>query len=266
VTEDDALAEQAAAQIAARTGVPRHDVLVVLGSGWGGACAAFGPPRASVPVAELPGFHAPVAEGHAGVLSSHEVSGKAVLVLCGRTHLYEGLGPGAVAHPVRAAAAAGCRTAVLTNASGSLRPDWPTGTGVLISDHLNLGGVSPLRGPRFVDLSECWSPRLRVLARRVDPALVEGVYALLPGPQYETVAEAVMLRTLGADLLGMSTVVEAIAARAAGMQLLGLSVVTTIEASGVVIDPAEVVRVAARAATQLGGTIARVIAQLEVPE
>lgn len=255
---------QAADVIAARTGVPRHDVLVVLGSGWAGARDAFGPTVASIPVTEVPGFLAPVAEGHAGVLSSHQVAGHAVLVFSGRTHLYEGHGAEAVAHPVRAAVATGCRVGVLTNASGSLRPDWPAGTGVLISDHLNLSRVSPLTGPRFVDLTDCWSPRLRAVARRVDPSLAEGVYALLPGPEYETVAEAGLLRTLGADLIGMSTVVEAIAAREAGMQLLGLSVVTTIEASGVPIDPDEVVRVAARAATQLGGTIARVIAQLEV--
>ncbi len=259
-----ALAARAAAAIAERTGIPRHDVVVVLGSGWAGASEAFGSPLESVQVGELPGFHPAVAEGHSGVLASHRVGDAAVLVLSGRTHLYEGHGAAAVAHPVRAAAAAGCRTAVLTNANGSLRPEWQPGTGVLIRDHLNLSGVSPLAGARFIDLTDCWSPRLRALARQIEPSLVEGVYALLPGPSYETPAEAAMLQTLGADVLGMSTVLEAIAAREAGMELLGLSVVTAIEASGFPIEPDEVVRVAAAAATRLGGTIAAVIRELEV--
>lgn len=253
------LADRAAAAIADRTGVPRHDVLVVLGSGWAGAAEAFGPPVESVPVGELPGFVAPVADGHAGVLSSHRVGDAAVLVVSGRTHLYEGHGRATVAHPARAAAAAGCRVGVLTNANGSLRADWQPGTAVLIRDHLNLTGLSPLTEARFVDLTDCWSPRLRALAREADPSLAEGVYALVPGPHYETPAEAAMLRTLGADLVGMSTVLEAIAARETGMELLGLSVVSAVQATGLPLDPAEVVRVAARAATRLGGTIAAVI-------
>jgi purine-nucleoside phosphorylase len=260
------LAGMAAAAIADRTGVPRHDVLVVLGSGWAGAAEAFGPPVASVPVGELPGFVTPVADGHLGVLSSHRVGDAAVLVVYGRTHLYEGHGPSAVAHPVRAAAAAGCRIGVLTNANGSLREDWQPGTGVLIRDHLNLTGVSPLAGARFVDLTGCWSPRLRALAREVEPSLVEGVYALMPGPQYETAAEAAMLRTLGADLVGMSTVLEAIAAREAGMELLGLSAVAAVEATGLPLDPAGVVRVAAGAAAPLGGVIDEVIRKASCTE
>jgi purine-nucleoside phosphorylase len=253
------LAAMAAAAIADRTGVARHDVLVVLGSGWAGAAEAFGPPVASVPVGELPGFVPPVADGHVGVLSSHRVGDAAVLVICGRTHLYEGHGPSAVAHPVRTAAAAGCRVGVLTNAGGSLRADWQPGTGVRIRDHLNLTGVSPLTGARFVDLTHCWSPRLGALARAAEPSLVEGVYALMPGPHYETPAEAAMLRTLGADIVGMSTVLEAIAAREAGMELLGLSVVAAVEATGAPLDPAGVVRVAAGAAARLGGVIAAMV-------
>jgi purine-nucleoside phosphorylase len=190
-----------------------------------------------------------------------------VLCFLGRTHLYEGLGVDPVAHAVRTAAASGCRIAVLTNANGALRPDWSLGTGVVISDHLNLSGASPLRGPRFVDLSECWSPRLRRLALEAEPDLVEGVYAFLPGPHYETPAEARAYRALGADVLGMSTVVEAIAGREVGLELLGLSVVTAMEAvtaieiGGGATDPAEVVAVAEASAGKLGTVIRSVLEQ-----
>jgi purine-nucleoside phosphorylase len=231
----------AAAALAQRTGAPRHDAVVVLGSGWGPAAAAFGVPVAEVPVADLPGFHAPVAPDHAGTVRSYAVEGLRVLVFLGRTHLYEGLGPGPVAHAVRTAAAAGARIGVLTNASGTLRPDWAPGTAVLLEDHLNLTGVSPLTGPRFVDLTDCWSARLRGLARRLDPSLAQGVYAQLPGPHVQTPAETRMLRVLGADLVGMSTAVEAVAARAAGLVLLGVSAVTAVEGTGEALDPAAVV-------------------------
>lgn len=262
MTDPYALAREAAAELAARTGHPRHDVLVVLGSGWAGAADALGEPDAALPVTDLPGFLAPTAEGHRGELRSVRVGEQQVLCLLGRTHLYEGHGADAVVHGVRVAAAAGARVAILTNANGSLRPEWGPGTGVLISDHLNLTGVSPLVGPRFVDLTDAWSPRLRALARSVRPDLVEGVYAMLPGPHYETVAEALALRTLGADVLGMSTVLEAIAAREARMELLGLSVVTAVEASGEVIDPDEVVAIAAAAAVKMGRLIAMTLQHL----
>ncbi len=270
------VARAAATELARRTGVDRHDAVVVLGSGWSGAAEALGTTVAEVAVTDLPGFWAPVADGHVGLVrsmllpgsSAHAITqagdvaggpregGVRLLVFLGRTHLYEGHGAPAVAHAVRTAAASGCRLAVLTNANGSLRPDWGPGTGVVIRDHLNLALDSPLRGPRFVDMTHAWTPAWRDRARRVDPGLVEGVYAMLRGPHYETVAEALMLRVLGADVVGMSTVLEAIAAREAGMDLLGLSVVTTVEASGEVIDSEEVVRVAAAAATRLGGVIA----------
>jgi len=255
------LAADAADALAGAVSCDHHDAVVVLGSGWGGAADALGTPTAEVRMVDLPGFVAPVAEGHLGLVRSYPLGGARVLCFLGRTHLYEGHGVDAVAHAVRTAAAAGCRTAVLTNANGTLRADWPPGTGVVIRDHLNLSGATPLRGPRFVDLSDCWNPRLRRLARAADPALVEGVYAFLPGPQYETPAEARALRTLGADVLGMSTVVEAIAARDAGLDLLGLSVVTAVEIDGGPIDPAEVVAVAAAAAGRLGGVIRTVLEQ-----
>ena len=148
---------------------------------------------------------------------------------------------------------------MLTNANGSLRSDWELGRPVLISDHLNLAATSPLEGPRFVDLTDAWSRRLRDLARRLDPSLAEGVYAMLPGPHYETWAEAEWLRRVGADVLGMSTVLEAIAARECGLELLGLSTVTAIEGTESGIDPDEVIRIAEVTAQRLGPLVADVV-------
>jgi purine-nucleoside phosphorylase len=252
----------AAEAMAAASGIDRHDIAVVLGSGWTNAADSLGEIRADVAIADLAGFLPPVAPGHAGRVQSTTLAGRRVLAFLGRTHLFEGHGVAQVAHAVRVAAAAGCHTVILTNANGSLRADWPPGTGVVISDHLNLTGMSPLVGPHFVDLTNVYAADLRALARTCDPALVEGVYAMLPGPHYETQAEARMLRALGADVLGMSTVLEAIAARAAGMRVLGLSVVTAVEIGGPPVDPDEVVRIATAAATRLGGTIARVVSRI----
>lgn len=254
----------AARALASATGVERHHVAVVLGSGWAGAADALGRPVAEIRSVDLPGFLAPVAPGHAGLFRSYERDdGRRVLAVLGRTHLFEGHGAGATVHAVRTAAAAGCHTLVLTSASGSLRDDWSPGTGVVVTDHLNLTGVSPLSGASFVDLTDAWSLRLQALAHDLDPALAAGVYAMLPGPHYNTRAEAIMLRTLGADLVGMSMVLEAIAARAARLELLGLSVVTTQEIDGPAIDPGEVVAVAAAAATRLGGTLAGMLDRLD---
>ena len=258
----DAVADtvgRAAAALAERTGVARHDAVVVLGSGWDAAADVLGTLVAELPAAELPGFLAPVAPGHQGLIRSYDLDGVAVLAYLGRTHLYEGHGPGPVAHPVRVAAAAGARCAVLTNASGGLRADWPPGTGALIADHLNLTFVSPLSGPTFVDLTDAWSPRLRGIACAADPTLVEAVYAQLRGPSVQTVAETAMLRTLGADLVGMSTVIEAIAAQAAGLELLGLSAVTTLEGTGEELDPDDVVAVAESTARRVAGVLPGVL-------
>lgn len=249
----------AARRIAALTGRPEHQALVVLGSGWGPAAEAFGDPVAEYPMTEVPGFLAPVAEGHAGRISSVELDGIATLVYSGRTHLYEGHGPGPVAHGIRAAAACGVTLAVLTNANGSLREDWQVGSAVLIADHLNLSAATPLSGPSFVDLTDAWSSRLRAVARQLDPSLPEGVYAMLGGPSYETLAEAEWVRRVGGDVLGMSTVLEAIAAREAGIELLGLSTVTAIEGQPSGIDPSEVVAVAERTAARLGPLVAQLI-------
>ena len=245
----------AADALAQRTGVRRHAAVVVLGSGWDAAADALGEPVAELSVADLPGFLAPVAPGHQGLVRSYDVDGLPVLVYLGRTHLYEGHGPAPVAHPLRVAAATGARVAVLTNASGGLRADWPPGTGALIADHLNLTFVSPLEGPHFVDLTDAWSARLRAVARSADPSLVDAVYAQLRGPSVQTVAETAMLRTLGTDLVGMSTVVEAIAARAAGLELLGLSAVTTLEGTGQELDPDDVVAVAESTARRVSAVL-----------
>lgn len=257
-------ASRAAAVIAERTGVPAHDIAVVLGSGWAPAVDALGAPTATVPMAELPGFSAPTAAGHGGRILSIPVGERRVLVLLGRIHAYEGHELSAVVHPVRTACAAGVRTVVLTNAAGGLRPEYRVGQPVLISDHLNLTARSPLVGAQFVDLVDAYSPALRALAREVDPTLAEGVYAGLPGPHYETPAEIRMLRTLGADLVGMSTVHETIAARAAGAAVLGLSLVTNLAAgmTGEPLSHDEVLAAGRTSATAMGALLAAVIARL----
>jgi len=257
------LARRAAQVIGERTGIDEHDVALVLGSGWSPAVAALGSPTAVLPQAELPGFAPPSAAGHSGELLSMRVGAHRVLVLVGRLHAYEGHDLRDVVHPVRAACAAGVRIIVLTNAAGGLRPDLAIGQPVLISDHLNLTARSPLVGPRFVDLTDAYAPRLREMARRADPELAEGVYAGLPGPHYETPAEIRMLRMLGADLVGMSTVHETIAARAAGAEVLGVSLVTNLAAGlgGQPLSHAEVLATGAASARRMGALLADVIAQ-----
>lgn len=257
-------ASAAAAAIAERTGVASHDVAVVLGSGWGQAADVIGEPAAEVALSDLPGFTAPSVAGHGATLRSIKRGDNHCLVFLGRTHLYEGLGVDAVAHPVRVAAAAGCSRVVLTNGCGGLDPAWAPGTVVLIRDHLNLTATSPLRGAQFVDLTDLYSPRMRAIARGIDPHLPEGVYAQLPGPHYETPAEIAMLRTLGADLVGMSTTLEAIAAREAGMEVLGLSLVTNLAAgmTGEPLNHEEVLEAGRLAAERMGGLLATVVGQL----
>jgi purine-nucleoside phosphorylase len=258
------LAARAAAVLAEATGVPEHDVALVLGSGWVRAADALGEPQVELPVTDLPGFLPPAVAGHAGRVRSVQVGQQRVLVLLGRTHLYEGRGVEPVVHGVRVAAAAGCRTVVLTNAAGGIREGLSVGQPVLLSDHLNLTARSPLVGARFVDLVDLYSARLRELVRGVDPTLEEGVYAALPGPHYETGAEVRMLRGMGADLVGMSTALEAIAARAEGMQVLGISLVTNLAAgmTGQPLDHAEVLEAGAASASRVGELLAGVVGQL----
>ena len=257
-----AVARHAAAALRER-GFGEHDVVLVLGSGWQAAAAAFGDPVTVVPIAAVPGFVAPVAEGHGQEIRSYDVETCRVLTFLGRTHLYEGHGPGQVAHAIRTAAALGCRTALLTSANGCFRPEWPTGTCVLLRDHLNLTARSTLVGARFVDLTDAYSPRLRAMARQVRTDLVEGVYAMLPGPHYETRAEGAMLARLGADVVGMSTALEVIAAREAEMEVLAISVVTVTEGLDTGIDPSEVVAKAAESAEAMGPALVEMIRRLE---
>ncbi len=247
----------AAAAIAKATGVDTHDVAVVLGSGWRPAADVIGEPDHELATADLPGFRPPGVAGHSGAVRSVTVGDSRVLVLLGRTHLYEGHGVEPVVHGVRTAAAAGCRTVVLTNAAGGIRDGMHVGEPVLISDHLNLTSLSPLEGPRFTDLTDLYSPRLRAIAREIDPELTEGVYVGLPGPHFETPAEIRMFRTLGADLVGMSTVLEAIAARAEGVEVFGLSLVTNIAAgiTGEPLDHHEVLAAGAAAAGRMGALL-----------
>jgi purine-nucleoside phosphorylase len=223
-------AAEAAAVIAEQTGADRHEVALVLGSGWAGSVDRLGVVRAELPTADVPGFAASAVTGHAGRIRSLDVDGHRVLVLLGRTHLYEHRDAAAVAHPVRVAAACGCSAVILTNACGGIRESLRPGDLVVIADHLNLTAVSPLEGATFVDLSDLYSTRLRALCRTVDPSLPEGVYAGYWGPNYETPAEIRAYRILGADMVGMSTVLEAIAARAAGLEVLGLALVTNMAA------------------------------------
>ncbi|MGO4255783.1 purine-nucleoside phosphorylase [Marmoricola sp. RAF53] len=257
-------AAEAAAVLAEKTGVARHDVALVMGSGWLPAVDALGEATAEVSTTDLPGFAPPAVAGHAGKIRSVRSGDKNLLVFLGRTHFYEGLGVRAVAHGVRTAAAAGCSTIVLTNGCGSLRETCPPGTPVLISDHINMTATSPIEGANFVDLTDLYSSRLRALCREVDPSLDEGVYVQLPGPHYETPAEIGMVRAIGADLVGMSTTLEAIAAREAGMEVLGISLVTNMAAgiTGEPLNHEEVLETGRSAATRMGGLLSAVVPRI----
>ena len=266
VTEDPyAVAGASAASLTAQTGRP--DVAVVLGSGWAPAADAIGPAEAEIPLTELGGFPAPSVAGHTPTVRLVSAGPLRVLVFLGRVHLYEGLPPATVVHGVRTAVLAGARVVVLTNAAGGIRSGLSVGEPVLISDHLNLTGRSPLAGPpppvgqRFVDLTDLYSPRLRGLAREADPSLTEGVYAMMPGPHYETPAEITMLGRIGADLVGMSTVLEAIAARHLGAEVLGISLVTNLAAglAGQSLSHAEVVEAGRASASRMGSLLAGIL-------
>ncbi len=262
-TDPMVVASAAAARLAALTGAERHDVALVLGSGWAPAGDLLGETLATVENTQLPGFHAAAVAGHTGTVRSVRIgdTDRRALVFGTRTHFYEGRGVRAVVHNIRTAAAAGCRTIVLTNGCGGLDPSWAPGTPVLISDHINLTAASPLEGATFVDLTDLYSARLRALCREVEPSLAEGVYVQFRGPHYETPAEVRMAGILGGSLVGMSTTLEAIAARAAGMEVLGISLVTNL-AAGVGDSPlshTEVIEAGRAAAERVGAMLAEVI-------
>lgn len=262
-TDPQQVAATAAARLVELTGATRHDVALVLGSGWAPAADLLGETFRTITAAELPGFHEPSVPGQTGTIRSVHVgdTGRRALVFGSRTHVYEGRGVRAVVHGVRTAAAAGCRVVVLTNGCGGLDPAWRPGTPVLIRDHINFTGTSPLEGPTFVDLTDLYSRRLRAICRAAEPSLPEGVYVQFRGPQYETPAEVRMAGILGGHLVGMSTALEAIAAREAGLEVLGLSLVTN-PAAGISTAPlkhAEVIAAGAAAAERVGALLAGLI-------
>jgi purine-nucleoside phosphorylase len=258
------LADQAAARLAELTGVPRHDVALVLGSGWRPAADLLGEPTAEIDVADLPGFTAAAVAGHSGKIRSIRAGDRNLLAFLSRTHYYEGHGVAKVVHGVRTAAAAGCRAVVLTNGAGGLKEQWRPGQPVLISDHINLTGQSPVVGANFIDLTDLYSARLRAMCREVDPSLDEGVYVQFPGPHYETPAEIRMVRAIGGDLAGMSTALEAIAAREAGLEVLGISLVTNLAAgmTGDPLDHAEVLEAGRDAAARMGELLTQVVPRI----
>lgn len=262
---DDAYsrAEVAAGALRARFGIDRIDHALVLGSGWAQAAEGLGEVKDECPLDELPGFAKPVVAGHGGALRLLSTpSGGLAALFTGRTHLYEGRGVEPVVHGVRTAAAAGASTLVLTNGCGGI--GHPAGTPVLLADHINLTGATPLVGPKFVDLTDVYSPRLRGLAKQVDPTLTEGVYCQFHGPSYETPAEVRMAAAIGGTLVGMSTALEAIAAREAGMEVLGISLVTN-SAAGFAAQPlshAEVVEAGQDAQPRLRSLLAGILDRL----
>ena len=247
---------------------------IVLGSGLGGLADDVQDP-VSIPFDDLPGWPAATAPGHVGRLLLGTLAGRRVVMLQGRFHMYEGNDPGLVVQPVLLFKRLGASIVFLTNASGGIDPAFGPGTLMVIRDHLNLTGRTPLLGPnadeigpRFQDLTEAWNPRLRdglLAAGRAEGVdLVEGVYAGLLGPQYETPSEVRMLRTLGADAVGMSTVLECIAARWCGLEVCGISLVTNAGAgyTGEPLTHEEVLAAGAEAGPRLAQVIRRFVADL----
>ena len=264
-TDPYALAEEAAAALRDRFSVDAIDLALVLGSGWSAAADDLGEVVVGGRLAELPGFAQPAVVGHGGELRVVRTpNGRTAALFTGRTHHYEGRGVAQVVHGVRTAAAAGARTLVLTNGCGGLNRTWAPGTPVLIRDHVNLTGATPLVGARFVDMTDAYAPRLRDLARTVDADLPEGVYVQFHGPSYETPAEVRMAGVLGGDLVGMSTALETIAAREAGLEVLGISLVTNL-AAGISPTPlhhAEVLEAGREAVPKLRGLLTGLAAVL----
>jgi len=263
-----AAAAQAAKEIGDRTGVAAHDVALIMGSGWVSAVDALGTPAFECNAEEFTGFMPPTVEGHSGKVRSYEIQGNEkklrALVFLGRTHLYEGKGVEPVVHSVRAAVKAGCKIIILTNACGGINKTFTVGQPVLIRDHISLTAVSPLSGATFVDLTDLYSKRIRDIVKKEDSTLEEGVYVHWRGPTYETPAEIIMMRTMGADLVGMSTVPEAIAAHALGAEVLGISLVTNAAAgvTGEKLNHEEVIAAGKAAADRMGALLKGVIPKL----
>ncbi len=263
----------AVAAVRSRLGTRAPETAIVLGSGLGGLADRLTDP-VRISYVDIPGFHLPTVEGHRGELVAGMLAGRPVVAQSGRFHLYEGHEAHVAALPARLFGELGVTTFVVTNAAGGVRPDFRPGTLMLISDHLNLTGRNPLVGPgvagepRFPDMSAAYDPALRALALEVARdrgiQLEQGIYAALLGPSYETPAEIRMLRTLGADAVGMSTVPEVIVANARGMRCLGISTVTNAAAgvSGAKLSHAEVMETAAQVGQRLGDLIEGIVARL----
>jgi purine-nucleoside phosphorylase len=267
-----------AAEAVARRAPLRPQVAIVLGSGLGGLADAveYG---ISIPYAEIPHIPLSTAPGHAGSLVVGRLEDRPVVMFSGRSHLYEGYRPSEVVFNVRLASRLGAERLIVTNAAGGVNAAFHPGNLMLISDHINLTGQSPLIGPndpllgvRFPDMSEAYDPRLRTLARKVGAGLglplVEGVYLGLLGPNYETPAEIRMARVLGADAVGMSTVLEVIAAHHAGLNVLGISCITNMAAGMLAqkLSEEEVIETAHRVGGQFSALITGIVAAMERTE
>jgi purine-nucleoside phosphorylase len=260
---------------AIRQAVPQvPSIALVVGSGLGRLVDGLAD-RVTIPYAKVPHFPVPTVAGHEGRVVVGNLDGASLLVLQGRFHYYEGHQLHLVTFPVRALQFLGVKTLILTAATGGVRPELRPGNLVCLSDHLNLVGANPLwgvaddrLGPRFLDMTEVYSKKLRTLARdegkRLGINVISGVYACMPGPSYETPAEIRMLHKLGADVVGMSTVPEAIVARHAGMDVLAFALVTNAAAgvTGAPISHKEVLEAGAKAAPMLAKLIRRVVLRL----
>src|SRR5437899_12694844 len=267
-------AEKAARAIRARTDADMS-VAIVLGSGLG-AFADELTEATSIRYDEIPSFARATVEGHAGRLVIGKTNKVTVAAMQGRFHFYEGYSLEEVTFPIRVLKLLGVRTLILTNAAGSLNTEFTPGSLMVISDHINLMGVNPLIGrnderfgPRFPDLTSTYDPDLQNIvieeAKAINIDLRRGVYAALTGPSYETPAESHMIRTLGADAVGMSTVPEAIVARHMDMRVIGISCITNMAAgvSDRPIDHGNVVETGERVRAQFTELLRRLVARLK---
>ena len=236
---------------------------VILGSGLGSFADTI-ENRVEEPYSDIPGWPVSTVGGHAGKLVTGRLGNTDVIVAAGRAHLYEGYTAQQAAYPIRELVRRGVTSLVITNAAGGINLGYKPGDLVLISDHINLMGVNPLRGPEFIDMSEAYSREYRQIAKQAG-VLKEGVYAALTGPSYETPAEIRYLRTIGADLVGMSTVPEVIAANHVGIQVLGISCVTNM-AAGILpqkLTHTEVIETGERVKDTLAALLRAVIPKLK---
>ncbi len=263
----------AAAAVRAQTTL-RPEIAIILGTGLGGLASEI-EVETAVPYGEIPGFPLSTVESHAGQLLLGRLGGKLVVAMQGRFHRYEGYSLAQVTFPVRVLHALGARTLVVSNACGGMNPLWAPGDLMLITDHINLLGDNPLvgrnddrLGPRFPDMSAPYDPALRELARRtaldLRVTLREGVYVAVTGPNLETRAEYRMLRTIGADVVGMSTVPEVIVAVHQGMRVLGISIITD-QCLPDALEPADIghiIDTARRAEPGLTRLLRRIVEQL----